>query len=73
VPEIPRAHIEPERPDLDEIFSDDAFPVATAYRRHGYSLREIAAYLGCHYSTVSRRLKGEEMTLPLERSKDPDL
>jgi putative transposase len=73
VPEIPRAHIEPERPHLDEIFSDNEFPIAIAYRRHRYSLREIAAYLGCHYSTVSRRLRDEEPTLTPERSKDPDL
>ncbi|MGH3028620.1 MAG: helix-turn-helix domain-containing protein, partial [Gaiellaceae bacterium] len=35
-------------------------PVSTAYRRHGYTLRSIAEHLGCHYSTVSRRLRREE-------------
>ena len=59
--EIPRVHVEPVAPTLAEIFRrfPDA-PVATAYRRHGYRLHEIAAYLGCHYSTVSRRLRREE-------------
>jgi IS30 family transposase len=37
--------------------------VAVAYREHGYTLREIAQHLGCHYSTVSRRLRREEQTL----------
>ena len=34
-----------------------------AYRWHGYTLAELAAYLGCHYSTVSRRLRREEQML----------
>ena len=61
--EIPRAHIEPLRRPLAEIFGSDATAVATAYRRDGYTLREIAEYLGCHYSTVSRRLRSEEELL----------
>lgn len=63
VPEIPRVQVEPERRPLAEIFLAEAFPVASAYRSHGYSLREIGAHLGCHYSTVSRKLRGEEQTL----------
>jgi REP-associated tyrosine transposase len=58
--EIPRIHIEPERTPLAELFAGDPLPVARAYRSHGYSLREIAEHLGCHYSTVSRRLRREE-------------
>jgi AraC-like DNA-binding protein len=61
--EIPRVHIEPERQPLAELFSRDPFPVARAYRSRGYSLREIAEHLGCHYSTVSRRLRREEEAL----------
>jgi putative transposase len=59
--EIPRVQIEPLPPTLPEIFArhPDA-PVATAYRRHGYTLRAIAEHLECHYSTVSRRLQWEE-------------
>ena len=61
--EIPRVQIEPERRPLTELFSVEPFPVASAYRSHGYSLLEIGAYLGCHYSTVSRRLRQEEEEL----------
>ena len=61
LPEIPRAQVEPLPKTLAEIFGGDSrTPVATAYRRHGYSLRQIAEYLGCHYSTVSRQLRKEE-------------
>lgn len=58
--EIPRAQLEPLRTPLDELFAGRANPVAAAYREHGYTLREIAEHLGCHYSTVSRRLRREE-------------
>lgn len=61
--EIPRVQVEPERTPLAELFADEPFPVASAYRSHGYSLLEIGAYLGCHYSTVSRRLRQEEEEL----------
>lgn len=63
LPEIPRVQIEPERKALTEIFAEDPFPVTSAYRSHGYSLREIGSYLECHYSTVSRRLRREEEEL----------
>jgi putative transposase len=63
LPEIPRVQVEPTRRPLVEIFAADSLPVALAYRLHGYSLREIAAHLGCHYSTVSRRLRREEARL----------
>ena len=59
--EIPRVQIEPLPPTLAEVFAcDPDAPVSTAYRRHGYTLRAIAEHLGCHYSTVSRRLRREE-------------
>lgn len=59
--EVPRVQVEPLRRPLGEIFaSGDVAPVASAYRRHGYTLREIAEHLGCHYSTISRRLRREE-------------
>ena len=61
--EIPRAQVEPERRPLVEIFLEEPFAVAAAYRLHGYSLREIALHLGCHYSTVSRRLARDEEEL----------
>jgi len=34
--------------------------IAEAYRTHGYQMREIADYLGLHYSTVSRRIRQAE-------------
>lgn len=61
LPVIPSVQIEPLPPTLAEIFARvPQAPVATAYRRYGYTLREIAQYLNCHYSTVSRRLRREE-------------
>lgn len=59
--EIPRIQVQPLPPSLAEIFAEDErTPVAIAYRRYGYALCEIAAHLGCHYSTISRRLRREE-------------
>jgi REP element-mobilizing transposase RayT len=59
--EIPRVQVEPLSPALTEIFVRVPHaPVAAAYRHYGYTLREIAEHLGCHYSTVSRRLRREE-------------
>jgi putative transposase len=64
VAEIPRSQVEPFPPRLDEIFAGNwATPIARAYRRHGYTLRQIAEHLGCSYSTVSRRLRREESSL----------
>src|SRR5207253_2210992 len=63
LPEIPRAQVEPLPPNLEELLSCEPLPVATAYRRHGYTIGQIAAHLGCHYSTVSRRLRHEEAEL----------
>jgi IS30 family transposase len=51
-------------PTLIELFaSGDPTPVVTACRRHGYTLRDIAEHLGCHYATISRRLRREEALL----------
>jgi putative transposase len=64
--EVPRRQGEPIRCSLEALLrarSDHA--VALAYREHGYSLREIAAELRVHYSTVSRRLRAEERALGL--------
>jgi putative transposase len=65
IPEIPREQWQPLRPKLEEIFAGVGAgtpdPVAIAYRTYGYTLREIAAHLGCHYATVSRRLRRSEL------------
>ena len=65
--EIPRAQFRPLRPPLAEVFGRAKLPIASAYREHDYRLREIADYLGCHYSTVSRRLADEERALDRQR------
>lgn len=48
-----------DRPPLNKVIEgrdlDDAF--VTAHLEYGYSMRQVAAALGCHHSTISRRLK----------------
>jgi putative transposase len=61
--EVPREQWLPEPPALEELFVSEARPIATAYRRYGYTLREIGDFLGCHYATVSRALRKEEAAL----------
>lgn len=62
--EVPRDQWLPTRPALGEIFApSNRAPFTTAYRKYGYRLRDIAAHLGCHYATVSRRLRREEALL----------
>jgi REP-associated tyrosine transposase len=68
IPEIPRRQIEPFPPTLEELFAAGETPIATAYRRHGYTLNEIASFLGCHYATVSRRLRHEEARTAIDRT-----
>jgi REP element-mobilizing transposase RayT len=61
--EVPRVQLQPLRRPLAEVFATERAPIATAYRVHHYRLHEIAAHLGCHYSTVSRALEREEAML----------
>jgi putative transposase len=64
--EVPRAQREPLASSLERLLRDRSDEsIALAYREHGYRLREIAAELGVHYSTVSRRLKAAELALGL--------
>jgi len=60
--EIPREQRLVNRPPIEDIFgaTSEGRAIATAYREYGYRLREIADFLGVHYSTVSRRLKKQE-------------
>ena len=61
--EVPRKQRLPDRPTLEEIFADVATTdegILKAYREHGYTMREIAEYLGVHYATVSRHLRRAE-------------
>ena len=59
--EIPRAQLHAAKPPLERIFARQGEKgIVRAYREHGYRMREIAAHLGVHYATVSRRLKQSE-------------
>ena len=59
---MPRRHRQPLRPPLAELLGtlapDEA--IARAYREYDYRMREIAGALGCHYATISRRLRAFE-------------
>lgn len=58
VEEVPRAHWNPIRAPLADLFrAHGREAIELAYREHGYRLREIAEHLGVHYATVSRRLR----------------
>jgi putative transposase len=58
IAEVPRLQWQPVRRPLDEIFDRHGRQaIGVAYREEGYRLREIAAHLGLHVSTVSRRLR----------------
>lgn len=58
IEEVPRANWHPVRRPLTELFAEHGVDaVALAYRDEGYTLREIAAHLELHYSTVSRRMR----------------
>ena len=62
--EIPRVQVRAVRPKLESILkgSNDR-GIVLAYKEHGYRLHEIAAHLGVHYATVSRRLKQMEQDM----------
>jgi putative transposase len=58
--EIPRAQLRAAKPSLEQIFGRRGeTAIAEAYEQ-GYRLNEIAAHLGVHYATVSRRLQRME-------------
>jgi hypothetical protein len=60
--EFPKRDWGDGRPDLNLLLGErrDGENIALAYRKHGYTMAEIAAALGCHVSTVSRRLRDFE-------------
>jgi REP element-mobilizing transposase RayT len=61
--DIPLAQRRPAPPDLRDILQREGERgIATAYRQHGYHLREIAAVLNVHPATVSKRLSRLENT-----------
>jgi putative transposase len=60
--EIPRRYWGPGRPSIMELMDADdmAAAMVRAYRQHGYTMATIAAHVGCHVSTVSRRIHAYE-------------
>jgi len=64
IKEIPKAQRYLGRPSLEKLFQDirkrktvrDQL-IAKAVERHGYSQKELADFLGLHYSTISRLMK----------------
>jgi hypothetical protein len=61
IAEIPRTQLKPIRPPLDQLFTGNKeTAMVQAYRDYGYRLHEIAAHLGVHYATVSRKLRKAE-------------
>ena len=55
-----------QRPFLRELFHRKPpreRVILDAYRRHGYRLAEIAAHLGVHYATISRRVRRAEQRM----------
>jgi len=55
--EIPRAQWRAAKPSLQRIFATKGKKAIAEAYEHGFRLNEIAAHLGVHYATVSRRLK----------------
>jgi putative transposase len=60
--EIPKNQHYAARPSLPEIFQGKdqkakEEPMYQAYQEYGYTLKDIAEYLGVHYTTVSKRIK----------------
>ncbi len=56
--EIPRAQREHARPPITSLLAEyGERGLVIAYRDHSYALKELAEALGCHYSTVSRRMR----------------
>ena len=60
--EFPKRDWGDGRPDLKLLLRDGGSgeSLALAYRKHGYTMAEIAAAMGCHVTTVSRRLRAFE-------------
>jgi len=67
IKEIPKSRRYIGRPGLDELFTSRVLQdkqkrnrtMRAAVMNHGYSQKEIADYLGMHYSTISRLVNSE--------------
>ena len=68
IKEVPRLQRYAARPSLSELFKGKKRGdreerdriIYAAYVRHGYTMKEIAEYLGLHYATISRAIKRVE-------------
>jgi len=67
--EIPKRQRYINRPSLDHLFKDALKnkrirdkKIEEATERHGYSQKEVADYLGMHYSTISRLIRKEKIS-----------
>jgi len=67
IKEIPKSQRYISRPRLDILFSEDVKENRTekkkkameAIEKYGYSQKEVADYLGVHYSVISKLIKGQ--------------
>jgi putative transposase len=61
-PEIPRRHWAAGRPPLRELLGvpATAAELSFAYRNHGYTMAELAAFVDRSVSTISRRIAADE-------------
>jgi len=58
--EIPRKQLYATRPSLEKIFQTNdkrERKIYQANQNYGYALKEIAEYLGLHYTTISKIIK----------------
>ena len=67
IKEIPRKQRYATRPTITDIFKEKILDKQTrdkqickAHIKYGYTLKEIADYLGVHYTTVSKAIKNEQ-------------
>jgi REP element-mobilizing transposase RayT len=61
--EVPRAQREGARPALKTLLAKGDRGILDAYRRHGFTMKQIAAALDVHYATVSRRIHRAELNV----------
>jgi REP element-mobilizing transposase RayT len=71
IKEIPRGQRYVTRPGLESLFSNKVLvekesrdrKIVEAVERYGYSQKEVAGYLGMHYSTISRLVNGNSLRM----------
>jgi len=61
VPKLQRRKIAKPLVYYEKKYKDPKIAISKAYLTGGYTLKEIGDYFGCHYSTISRIVKGYEL------------